>query len=58
MEEDMTVVACGAGAVTKVVKDGGRFIKRFFNTKSVDEYYTAAETVKSRKEEALKELFP
>lgn len=57
MEEDMTVVACGAGAVTKVVKDGGRFIKRFFNTKSVDEYYTAAETVKSRKEEALKALF-
>ncbi|MBR5006888.1 MAG: coproporphyrinogen dehydrogenase HemZ [Clostridia bacterium] len=55
MEEDMTVIACGAGAVTKIVKDGGRFIKRFFNTKSVDEYYTAAETVKERKTEAIRE---
>ena len=53
MEEDKTVIAFGAGAVTKVVKNGGAFIERFFNTKSVDEYLTSREEIIRRKKGAL-----
>ncbi len=56
MEEDKTVIACGAGAVTKIVKDGGSFIGRFFNTKSVDEYLVSLDEIIRRKQEALNRL--
>ncbi|MBP5311698.1 MAG: coproporphyrinogen dehydrogenase HemZ [Clostridia bacterium] len=56
MEEDRTVFACGAGAVTKVVKNGGSVIERFFNTKSVDEYLVIGDEIIRRKRAAL-ELF-
>ncbi len=38
MEEDMTIFACGEGAVTKIVK--GDKISRFFNMKSVEDYFS------------------
>lgn len=37
MEEDMTIFACGVGAVTKIV-DESQNISRFFNMKSVEDY--------------------
>ncbi len=57
MEEDKTVIACGAGAVTKVVKEGGTVIERFFNTKSVDEYLTCRDETLRRKAAAFESLW-
>ncbi len=56
MEEDRTVIAFGAGAVTKIVKDGGNVIERFFNTKSVDEYLGSLDEILSRKQAAISKL--
>ena len=56
MEEDKTVIACGAGAVTKIVRNGGSFIERFFNTKSVDEYLVSLDEILRRKDAAVDAL--
>ena len=53
MDEDLTIIGAGAGAVTKIVSDGGLSIKRFFNAKSPDEYMRSFDVVLERKREAL-----
>ena len=53
MDEDLTIVGVGAGAVTKIVSDGGAGIRRFFNAKSPDEYMRSFDVVVARKREAL-----
>ena len=51
MEEDMTIIACGAGAVTKIIGEGT--IDRFFNMKSVEDYFGMYQTVLERKRKAI-----
>ena len=51
MEEDQTVLAFGAGGVTKVVC--GDRIERFFNIKDVDEYIKRKEETKDKKREFI-----
>lgn len=53
MEEDMTIFACGAGAVTKVVTGGN--INRFFNMKSVEEYISRFENELLKKQDFIEE---
>jgi oxygen-independent coproporphyrinogen-3 oxidase len=52
MEENQTVYAAGAGAVTKVLYGGGR-IERAFNVKNVDEYIDRLGEMLERKEALL-----
>ena len=52
MEEDQTIMAVGAGAVTKVVYDNGR-IERAFNMKSVEDYISRKEIGIERKRALL-----
>lgn len=52
MEEDQTIMAVGAGAVTKVVYDNGR-IERAFNMKSVEDYIARKEIGIERKRALL-----
>ena len=53
MDEDLTIIGIGAGAVTKIVSDGGLSIKRYFNAKSPDEYMRSFDVVTARKREAF-----
>lgn len=46
MKETHSIFACGAGAVTKIVKDGGKKIKRFFMPKYPFEYLSFASNQK------------
>ncbi len=56
MEETHTILAVGAGAVTKVVEDGGH-IFRIFNVKNVDEYINRIDEMIERKFK-LTEIMP
>ncbi|MBE7057309.1 MAG: coproporphyrinogen dehydrogenase HemZ [Ruminococcaceae bacterium] len=53
MEEDRTILGIGAGAVTKVVMDGGNRIERAFNVKSVEYYLERMEQMVERKKNLL-----
>ncbi|HEX2925344.1 MAG TPA: coproporphyrinogen dehydrogenase HemZ [Ruminiclostridium sp.] len=52
MEERQTILACGAGAVTKVVFPNNR-IERSFNVKSVEEYIGRIDEMLQRKADIL-----
>ena len=49
MDETHTVLACGAGAVTKLKQHGGEHIERIFNYKYPYEYNNGFEEILSRK---------
>ena len=49
MEEDQTILACGAGSVSKRVTPG--VIRRAFNVKSVEEYLARSGEMAERKRE-------
>lgn len=53
MEEKQTIIAAGAGAITKVVYPGENRIERAFNVKSVEEYVSRIEEMVSRKKVLL-----
>lgn len=53
MEETQSVTAFGAGAVTKLVKDGGERIERIFNVKNVEDYITRIDEMVNRKIEGV-----
>jgi coproporphyrinogen dehydrogenase HemZ len=53
MEERQTILACGAGAVTKVIFPADR-IERVFNVKSVEEYIGRIDEMLERKANILK----
>lgn len=55
MEERQTILACGAGAVTKVVFPNDR-IERVFNVKSVEEYIGRIDEMLERKSKLLELL--
>lgn len=48
MEESISVLACGAGAISKRLYDGGR-IERSANVKNIDEYINRFDEMKQRK---------
>ncbi len=52
MEEDQTILATGAGAVSKVIYPDGR-IERAFNMKSVEDYLKRSEEMNERKRALL-----
>lgn len=52
MEERQTIIACGAGAVTKVIFPSGR-LERAFNVKSVEEYIGRIAEMLKRKSDLL-----
>ncbi len=54
MEERQTILACGAGAVTKVIFPMNR-LERSFNVKSVEEYISRIEEMLERKANILME---
>jgi len=49
MEEKQTIIALGAGAVTKVVFPENNRIERIFNVKNVEEYVDRIEEMIDRK---------
>lgn len=49
MEEKQTIVACGAGAMTKLVYDGGERIERIENVKDVGQYISRIDEMIERK---------
>ena len=49
MEEVHTVLACGAGAVTKLREPHGKWIERIFNFKYPYEYISRFDELTSRK---------
>jgi oxygen-independent coproporphyrinogen-3 oxidase len=49
MEEAHTVLACGAGAVTKLREPNGKWIERIFNFKYPYEYIGRFDELTSRK---------
>lgn len=51
MDETHTILACGAGAVTKMCKPGGVQIERIFNFKFPYEYITGFDDLIKRKEQ-------
>lgn len=53
MDETHTVLACGAGAVTKLKQPGGEFLERIFNFKYPYEYNTRFEELLNRKQNIL-----
>ena len=53
MEERQTIVACGAGAVTKVVFPDNR-IEREFNVKNVEQYIDRIDEMIERKQRIYK----
>jgi oxygen-independent coproporphyrinogen-3 oxidase len=53
MEERQSIIAMGAGAVTKVVWREGKGIERQFNLKNVEEYIRRAGEMADRKEALL-----
>ena len=56
MEERQSIIAVGAGAVTKVVYPAGNRIERAFNVKSVEEYIKRTNEMFERKKALLTEL--
>jgi oxygen-independent coproporphyrinogen-3 oxidase len=58
MEEVQSIIACGAGASTKIVrtneKDGSSIITRVENVKNVDEYINRIDEMIERKRKELK----
>lgn len=50
MDETHTILACGAGAVTKLKQPGGEYIERIFNYKFPYEYNARFEQMIARKE--------
>lgn len=58
MEEVQSIIACGAGASTKIVrtneKDGSTIITRVENVKNVDEYINRIDEMIERKRKELK----
>lgn len=54
MDEMQTILACGAGGVTKLVTGGASPISRIFNYKYHFEYIDGFDEILKRKEEALK----
>ena len=53
MDETHTILACGAGAVSKLRQPGGEEIKRLYNFKYPYEYIDRFDEVLARKNEAL-----
>jgi oxygen-independent coproporphyrinogen-3 oxidase len=49
MEESHTVLACGAGAVTKLKQPGGGRLERVFNFKYPYEYLSRFEELQNRR---------
>ncbi len=54
MEETHSILACGAGAVTKLRQPGGEYIERIFNFKFPYEYNSRFEEMMKRKEQVLR----
>lgn len=50
MDETHTILACGAGAVTKLKQYGGEYLERIFNYKYPYEYIDGFDTLIKRKE--------
>ena len=50
MDETHTILACGAGAVTKLKQPGGEYIERIFNYKFPYEYNKGFAEMTARKE--------
>ena len=53
MEEKQTIIALGAGAVTKAVYPDENRIERAFNVKGVEEYITRVDEMLQRKRALL-----
>ncbi len=53
MEEKQTILALGAGAVTKVVYPAENRLERAFNVKSVEEYIGRVDEMVERKKALL-----
>lgn len=53
MDETHTILACGAGAVTKLKQPGGNYIERIFNYKFPYEYISSFEEMMKRKEKVI-----
>lgn len=53
MDETHSILACGAGAVTKIKERSGKKIERFFNYKFPYEYITGFDEMINRKEKAV-----
>lgn len=53
MDETHTIMACGAGAVTKIKERGGNRLERLFNYKFPYEYINGFDEIINRKEKAV-----
>ena len=53
MEEKQTIIALGAGAVTKVVYPSDNRIERAFNVKNIEEYINRLDEMIERKKALL-----
>ena len=53
MEEKITVLACGAGATTKVYEPENNHIYRIYNVKSLDDYIERTDEMIQRKKDDL-----
>ena len=53
MEERQTIIALGAGGITKVVYPDENRIERAFNVKNIDEYIARLEEMVERKKKLL-----
>ena len=54
MDETHSIIAVGAGGVSKLRKPGGTLLHRIFNYKYPYEYIERFETVLSRKDEIIR----
>ena len=55
MEEDQSIIACGCGAVSKVVDSDGN-IERCFNMKGIEDYMERIDIILERKKAAFEKL--